>query len=53
MTKKKILISSAKALIMGSPLKENCSDLRNSKIFDIINELKNYSIQSTLARPYY
>ena len=51
MTKKKILISSAKALILGITFKENCSDIRNSKIFNIVEELKNYSIESTIVDP--
>ena len=35
LTKKKIKIKKAKILIMGLSFKENCSDLRNSKILDV------------------
>ena len=37
--------SSAKILILGATFKENCSDIRNSKVFDIYTELENYGIQ--------
>ena len=40
MKKKNIKISNAKILILGLTFKENCSDLRNSKTFDIIDKLK-------------
>ena len=33
-----------KALILGATFKENCPDLRNSKVFDIYNELKQYNV---------
>lgn len=34
----------AKATVFGLTFKENCPDLRNSKVIDIINELKDYNI---------
>ncbi len=37
--KKKIKISNAKILILGASFKENCDDVRNSKIFDLVNLL--------------
>lgn len=37
-------IIDAKVLIMGITFKENVSDIRNSKVVDIINELKEYGI---------
>lgn len=37
-------IKSANILIMGITFKENCNDIRNSKVLDIINILKEYSI---------
>ena len=38
---KKIKLNNAKILILGLTFKENCPDLRNSKIIDIFNKLKN------------
>ena len=36
--------SKARILILGATFKENCSDIRNSKVFDIYNELKGFGI---------
>ena len=36
--------SKAKVLILGATFKENCPDIRNSKVFDIYNGLKEYGI---------
>jgi UDP-N-acetyl-D-glucosamine/UDP-N-acetyl-D-galactosamine dehydrogenase len=44
LTKKKINIVDAKILVLGLTFKENCPDLRNSKIIDIIDNLKEYNI---------
>ena len=38
--KKGIVIKKSRLLIMGLTFKENCPDIRNSKVFDIINFLK-------------
>ena len=35
-------ISSARVLVLGITFKENCPDIRNSKVMDIINELKSF-----------
>lgn len=40
MIKKQINIHGARVLVLGATFKENCPDLRNSKVIDIINELK-------------
>ena len=42
MSGKKIHIHGARILIMGLTFKENCPDLRNSKVFDLISELNEY-----------
>ena len=42
--KKKINISVTKVLILGATFKENCPDTRNSKVFNIIKELKEFGI---------
>ena len=43
MIKKKIRVDGSKILIMGLTFKENCPDLRNSKVFNIVRELKEYN----------
>ena len=39
------------ALILGATFKENCPDLRNSKVFDIYNELSEYNFQIEVHDP--
>ena len=38
-------------LVMGITFKENCPDIRNSKVIDIINELKEYGIEIKVVDP--
>src|SRR5574337_2170793 len=38
-------IKGAKVNVLGLTFKEDCADLRNSKVVDIINELKTYGVQ--------
>lgn len=40
----KIQVSGASVLVMGLAFKENCPDLRNSRVIDIIRELERYNI---------
>ena len=51
MIKKSIQINSACVLIMGLTFKENCPDLRNTKVIDVINELKEYNINVDVMDP--
>lgn len=44
MIKKRVQVEGARILIMGLTFKENCPDLRNTKVVDIITELKEYNI---------
>ena len=41
-------VSNAKVLILGATFKENCPDIRNSKVFDIYNSLKEYGIVASV-----
>jgi len=43
MTKKRIQVEGAKVLVMGLTFKENCPDLRNTRVVDIVAELKDYN----------
>jgi UDP-N-acetyl-D-glucosamine/UDP-N-acetyl-D-galactosamine dehydrogenase len=51
MSKKHILIGDAKILIMGISFKENCPDIRNSKIVDIVYELQDYGCKVSVYDP--
>jgi UDP-N-acetyl-D-galactosamine dehydrogenase len=56
-TVKKILaqgkhIRHAKVLVMGATFKEDVSDIRNSKVIDIVNELKSYQVMVDLIDPH-
>src|SRR5689334_17786859 len=42
MTRKRIHVSGARILMLGMTFKENCPDIRNSKVIDVIRELKKY-----------
>lgn len=44
-------IKGAKVIVLGLTFKENCPDLRNSKVIDIINELKSYGIDVLVHEP--
>lgn len=46
---KEIDIKSSEVLILGFAFKENCPDYRNTKVIDIINELKSYNINITVV----
>ena len=47
----KIKVNGAKILILGITFKENCPDIRNSKVIDIIKELKEYSTEVHVCDP--
>ena len=52
MVKKDIPVKAAKILVMGITFKENCPDVRNTKVVDIIRVLKEFSIDITLWDPW-
>ncbi|QDD00471.1 Vi polysaccharide biosynthesis UDP-N-acetylglucosamine C-6 dehydrogenase TviB [Candidatus Methylopumilus planktonicus] len=52
MINKNIAIENAKVLIMGFSFKENCPDCRNTKVIDIINELKEFSCEVDIYDPW-
>jgi len=52
MTKKRIQVDGAKVLVMGLAFKENCPDLRNTRIVDIVNELKDYNCEVDIYDPW-
>lgn len=46
------IIQDSKVLIMGATFKEDVSDIRNSKVIDIINELKSYHVSVDVIDPH-
>ncbi|CAG0905341.1 unnamed protein product [Cyprideis torosa] len=52
MVKRKIDVTRAKVLILGLTFKENCPDLRNTKVIDSIGELEEYNIEVDVYDPW-
>lgn len=52
MVKKSIPVSSSKALVLGITFKENCPDVRNTKVIDIIRHLQSYHVQVDVYDPW-
>ena len=52
MIKKGITIKGAEILMLGVAFKENCPDIRNTKIIDIITYLEDYGIDATIFDPW-
>jgi UDP-N-acetyl-D-galactosamine dehydrogenase len=52
MIKSGMFIANAKILILGITFKENCPDIRNSRVVDIYNELIDYGIRPDVYDPH-
>lgn len=52
MVKKEIPIKNASILILGFTFKENCTDVRNTRVIDIVNELKSYQSKISICDPW-
>lgn len=52
MVKKNITVKSSKVLLLGFTFKENCPDVRNTKVVDIISELKDYELAVDIFDPW-
>src|ERR1700722_5403345 len=52
MTERRIMVGDSKILILGLAFKENCPDLRNSKVIDIVNELKRFDAKVDVYDPW-
>lgn len=51
LVKADVAVKYSKVAILGFTFKENCPDTRNTKVIDIVNELKEYGITPTIADP--
>ena len=52
MVRKGIQVVGSKALILGFTFKENCPDVRNTKVIDIVQQLKDYNIDVDIYDPW-
>ena len=52
MIKKRIQVEGAQVLILGLSFKENCPDVRNTKVIDIVHELEEYNIEVDVYDPW-
>lgn len=52
MIKKDIKVKDAKILVLGFTFKEDCPDVRNTKVIDIIHELNTYQVNLTIVDPW-
>lgn len=52
MTRKRIHVDGARVLVMGLTFKENCPDLRNTRVIDMVAELKDYNCVVDVCDPW-
>ena len=52
MTQRRIHVQGARVLVMGLTFKENCPDLRNTRVVDIVKELADYNVQADVFDPW-
>ncbi len=52
MTERRLLVADSRILVLGLTFKENCPDVRNSKVIDIINELKHFDAKVDVYDPW-
>ncbi|UOK72797.1 Vi polysaccharide biosynthesis UDP-N-acetylglucosamine C-6 dehydrogenase TviB [Ancylobacter polymorphus] len=52
MLKKRIQIDGARVLVLGLAFKENCPDLRNTRVVDVVAELREYGVEVDIHDPW-
>jgi len=52
MNRKRIHVNGARALVLGVTFKENCPDIRNSKVVDVVRELQKFGAQVDVYDPW-
>ncbi|MCC2978176.1 Vi polysaccharide biosynthesis UDP-N-acetylglucosamine C-6 dehydrogenase TviB [Sphingomonas sp. PL-96] len=52
MLKRRIQVDGARVLVLGLAFKENCPDLRNTKVIDVVSELRDYGIVADVYDPW-
>lgn len=52
MLKRRIQVNGAKVLVLGLTFKENCPDLRNTRVVDVVSELREYGVEVDVHDPW-
>ncbi|MAM09663.1 MAG: Vi polysaccharide biosynthesis UDP-N-acetylglucosamine C-6 dehydrogenase TviB [Rhizobiaceae bacterium] len=52
MLKRRIQVDGARVLVLGLTFKENCPDLRNTRVVDVVRELQDYGIEVDVHDPW-
>jgi UDP-N-acetyl-D-galactosamine dehydrogenase len=52
MIQKDVAVKDAEVLVLGITFKENCPDVRNTKVVDVISALKEYAVKITVSDPW-
>jgi len=52
MTRRRINVVGARILVLGFTFKENCTDVRNTRVIDIVRELEDYGAQVCVHDPW-
>src|SRR4029077_10998491 len=52
MTNRRIHVKGSRALVLGMTFKENCPDIRNSKVVDVVRELQKYGAKVDIYDPW-
>ncbi|MBU0911550.1 MAG: Vi polysaccharide biosynthesis UDP-N-acetylglucosamine C-6 dehydrogenase TviB [Gammaproteobacteria bacterium] len=52
MIARRVHVNGAKVLVLGLTFKENCPDVRNTKVVDIVSELKEYGMEADIYDPW-
>lgn len=52
MVQRRIQVNSSRVLVMGLTFKEDCPDLRNTRVIDVIEELRSYNIEVDIHDPW-
>lgn len=52
MLKKQIMVNGGNVLLLGITFKENCPDIRNTKVVDIATELRDYNVNLDIYDPW-
>jgi len=52
MLKRRIQVNGARVLVLGLTFKENCPDLRNTRVVDVVHELQDYGIHIDIYDPW-
>lgn len=52
MLRRRLQVGGARVLVMGLTFKENCPDLRNTRVVDVVRELKDYGVNVDIHDPW-